>query len=804
MGVITKELKQKYLHKAVCAQRVEGQRTKMGYRPEVKLDIERPRLFTESYKQTEGQPECIRQAKALAHFLDKRTIFIFENERIVGNFGFIPEAIPCYPELEFAGILQGLTTENMRGMLSDEHLQEFKEICKYWEGKCVTDRVRAIIPEDAKDYYDVNGACETLHHRRDKLLLVNYEKALKLGLNFFIKRVEERLKELKYSVPVGMGTRQYIDSKHFLEATLISLNAIVRFAHRFAELAREMAKSEARPWRKKELEEIAQACDWIPGNSPRTLYEALQFWFFIHLVTNYLETLGQGGGTRFDVLMYPYYKNDLDAGRITIEKAVELLEFLWLRINEGVYATSPEAHAAGQGAITLLNMCLGGVTRDGKDASNEMSSMMIEASMNIRTLEPLLVLRYHPAINQDLVFKAIDCIRTGVGYPAIFNDSVIIPWLMERGISLEDAREYGIPVCVEPILPGKAFTLTTAPSMGVLNLAKCFEIALHQGKDPLYGAQIGCVTPDPLSFKNIDDVMDAYLKQVNYVSGKMGEINRCAEVILQEYRQRVLASALIDECIERAQSCMTEFYAHTAMITAVGPVNVVDSLAAIKKFVFDDKKVTMQELLEILQNDWAGKEDLRQEFINKAPKFGNDNEYVDAIARDVFHRSNQEVQKHKDTHGSPLVLDGSIAGAYWLWGRKVGATPDGRKRKETLADGNGSPMTGRDRSGPTAVIKSLGKLSPPPWATLTNQRFMPQFLEGENKKIFAQYLKTFADLGCWHIQFNVVDDATLCDAKEHPENYNDLIVRVAGFSAYFVDLSEFNQDQIIARTAQSF
>jgi formate C-acetyltransferase len=800
----TRELKKKYIHKAVCATREEGQRTKMGYRPEVTMDIERPRLITESYKQTDGQPECIRQAKALAHFLDNRTVLIFEDERIVGNYGFTPSAIPCYPELEQRQVLHSVMEGDLHDMLSDENREEFIDICRFWEGKSIGDRVRAVIPEDAKDYYDVNGACETLHHRRDKLILVNYEKAFKVGLNGLIQQVEAKLEELKVCVPQGMDTKQYIDSKHFMEAMLISLKATVRFANRFAALAREMAIKEKQSWRKKELEEIADICDWVPANPPRTFYEALQAWFFIHLIVNYFETLGQGGGCRLDVLTYPYYEKDLEEVRITRESALELLEFLWLKINDGAIVSPPEEHMSAQGAIKLFQFVLGGVTADGEDASNEISHLMMEASMNIHTLEPLLVLRYHPKINQEIVLKAISCIRTGMGYPSVFNDSAIIPWLVNWGIPLEDARDYGIPVCVEPILPGKAFTLTTAPSMGVLNLAKCFELALNSGKDPLYGAQLGFATPDPITFKNIDDVMQAYLKQVNHVSRKIAQINRCAETVIHDHRQRVFASTLIDDCIETAQSCMNEFYNHMAMITAVGPVNVADSLAAIKKFVFDNKKVTMEELMEILKNNWEGKEILRQEFINKAPKFGNDDEFVDLIARDVFYKSNEEVGKHKDIHGSPLVLDGSIAGAYWIWGRKVGATPDGRKRKDTLADGNGSPMAGKDRTGPTAVLNSLGKISPPPWATLTNQRFMPQFLEDENKVLFAQYLKTFADLGCWHIQFNVVDDSTLRDAQEHPENYDDLIVRVAGFSAYFVDLSKFNQDQIIARTAQSF
>lgn len=804
MSVRTRELKKKYIHKAIVARREAGKRSVLNFRPEVKICVERARLLTESYRETDGQPECIRQAKALAHILDNRTIFIYEDERVIGNFGSDPAAIPCYPELEEAELLKGITEGAMKGMLDDGDRQELVEICHYWEGKSIGDRVKAIIPGDVKDYHDVNGVCETLHHRRSREVLPNYEKMLKVGLNSLIKQVEDRLNELKASVPQDMDTRRYIQAKHFLEAMLISLEAAVRFARRFATLAREMAGSEERPWRKKELEGIAEVCDWVPANPARTFYEALQAWFFIHLIVNHVETLNQGGGCRFDVLMYPYYKKDIDEGRLTREDAQELLEFLWLRINDGAVVSSPEYLAPSQGSIRLFTFDIGGVTPEGNDATNELSLLIIDASMEIKILEPLLALRYHPEINHDLILKAIDCIGTGVGYPAVFNDSVIVPWLVNRGIPIEDARTYGVTTCVELTLQGKAFFTTKSPSIGFLNLAKCFEIALYQGKDPMYGAQLGCVTPAPTTFRNIDDVMQAYLKQVNYVSGKMAEIARIGEVVQQEYRQSPFTSALIDGCIENARSCMDEFYNQLGFITTCGPVNVADSLAAIKKFVFEDKKVSMQELMEILKRDWDGQEVLRQEFINKAPKFGNDDDYVDLIARDVFHKSQEEVQKHADVHGCPFSLDGSVAGVYGLWGLKTGATPDGRKSREILADGDGSPMSGRDKNGPTAVLNSIGKISPPPWPMLINQRFLPQFLEGENKKVFAQYLKTFADLGIWHLQFNVVGDKTLLDAQLHPENYSDLIVRVAGYSAYFVDLNKALQDQIIARTAQAF
>lgn len=530
----------------------------------------------------------------------------------------------------------------------------------------------------------------------------------------------------------------------------------------------------------------------------------MQAWFFIHLVVNYMETMNQGSGCRFDSLMFPYYQRDVAAGRLAPAEAQELLEFLWLKINDGAVVSSPEYLAPSQGSIRLFAFTIGGVRPEGGDATNELSFLIINASMEIKTLEPLLVLRYHPGLSEELVLKAIDCIGTGVGYPALFNDTAIVPWLTNRGIPVEEARKYGITACVELTLQGKAFFTTKSPSIGFLNLAKCFELALYQGKDALYGRQLGCATPDPATFQNIEDFMQAYLKQVNFISGKMAQIARIAEVVQQKYRQHPFTSALIDGCIENARSAMDEFYGQLGFITTCGPVNVADSLAAIKKFVFEDRRVTVPEMLEILKNDWEGQESLRQEFINKAPKFGNDDDEVDLIARDVFHKSQEEVRKHTDIHGCPFSLDGSVAGVYGLWGLKTGATPDGRRSKETLADGNGSPMAGRDKTGPTAVLNSLGKISPPSWPMLVNQRFLPQFLEGENKRAFAQYLKTYGDLGIWHIQFNVVDNTTLRDAQLNPPKYSDLIVRVAGYSAYFVDLNKALQEQIINRNTQSF
>lgn len=806
MSSRTRELKKKYAHKEFVARREPGKRTKLSYRPGVKMCLERASLLAESRKETEGQPEAIRQAKQLAKVLDNMTIFIFEDERIVGSDASSQVALPLYPEKHIEHLLYEVTEGSLSNTLDEQDKQKFMEVYHYWKGKSIDDRVRAVLPADLKPYLEVNeGVCETLHYRREKVgATPNYERVFKVGLNGLIKQIEDRLQELEEHKPSDMGAKQYIESRHFLEAMSISLKAGIRFANRFAALAREMMKSEASPQRRRELEQIAEACDWVPANPPRTFYEALQAWWFLRLICYFIETEWAGDGTRFDVLMYPYYKKDIEEGRLTREEAQELLEFLWLRLMEIGRITTPEAAAPAAGESKLQAVNLGGITAQGDDATNEVSFLMLDATIELQPVQPSLVLRYHPKINQELILRAIDCMRTGVGYPAIYNDSVIIPWFVNRGIPVEDARNYSIYICVQPGIPGKAMCTCGGPSMGVINLAKCLEIALHQGKDPIYGKQIGYTTPDPTTFRNIDDVIQAYLKQVNFVIGRMSQIHNIAMNVLQEYHQTPFTSALIDGCIETAQSCSKEFYRSFPIVTATGTVNVADSLAAIRKFVFDDKVVTMQELIEVLRNNFEGREDLRQELINKAPKFGNDDDYVDLIARDVFYRTQEEVRKFADVHGTPFTLDGSIAAAHALWGRKVGATPEGRKNKETLADGNGSPVTGRDKNGPTAVLKSLSKISPPPWPMLVNQKFLPQFLEGENRKMFAQYLKTFADLGIWHVQFNVVDRETLLNAQEHPENYGDLVVRVAGYSAYFVDIPRNLQDEIIARTTQAF
>jgi formate C-acetyltransferase len=449
-----------------------------------------------------------------------------------------------------------------------------------------------------------------------------------------------------------------------------------------------------------------------------------------------------------------------------------------------------------------LQQVLGGTTVDGEDATNEFSFIMLDAAIAMHTATTGYVLRYHPKISPQLIDRAIDLIRTGVGYPSIFNDSAVILMLVNRGIPLEDAMGYTVRGCVMWIIPGKNSHNHRAASAS-LNCGKCLELALNQGVDMLTGKQLGCPTHDPATFTSLEDVKNAFFEQVKFMLEKYARIINLADDFYVRYMQLPFTSAVVDGCIERGQDTNSWTYHTRIAIHGTGNTNVADSLAAIQKFVFEDKRLTLVELVEALKSNFEGREELRQRLINEVPKFGNDDDYVDNIMRELQHKLQHLAEQHKSWWGDPMSFDGSIAGGYYMWGKRTAASADGRKARDSFADAVLSPMAGRDHQGPTAVIKSCGKVRPT-WPFLTNQKFLPQFLEGENKKKFAAYLKTWADLGNYQIQFNVVAPDTLLDAQAHPENYTNLVVRVAGYSAYFVDLSKGIQDDIIARVSQQF
>ena len=792
-------LKSKLVSKAVRNVRkgLETDEAARGmYRPEVKLDLQRSRLLTESYKETDGEPMGIRRAKALENILTKMDIYILDWERIVGNHAAVPEGLYYGIDMNWRSVKRIVSGKEGHTLLDDAGRAELGELCKYWDGKSMSDRQQNLFTGDTLGkYWKYEGTFLWTHW--SELGIPDYEKILQAGLKGIIKEAEDRLIEIDQTVP-----QDYIDQKEFLQAVLICLKAVVRFANRYAEKARDMAAKTSDIEDKKRLEGIGRTCDWVPENPPRSLLEALQSFYFIHLV-RYIEYSTIGIGVRFDKVFGPHYESDLQKGKITRDEALELLQLLWVKFQELGLVYSPMVSSVYGGVASLQAITLGGVDEKGKDITNEMTYLVLETAKTMRTLEPSIALRYHDGTPDELLSKAIDVISTGIGYPSFFNDKSLIPTLEEWDVPLEDARDYASSGCVYIEIPGKN---RARRALGYFILPKCLWWALHQGIDPKTGEQWGAKTPDPRTFESKEDLMDAYLEQVRFFFGKMVTIENTCRSLYEKYLPRPFYSAVLEGCIQKGKDSRQWIYPSSVhdQCAIIGSTNVADSIAAIKRVVFEDKKVYMDKLIEAMDNNWQGFEEIRQMMI-RSPKYGNDDDYPDEIATEVHHRTSEVMAEFTDRFGNPYRGDGSAVSATYGLAFNTPSTPDGRKDGDPFADATLSPIQGGDHNGPTAVLKSASKISTEKtYNHLLNQKFLPSALEGDMKKTFMSYLRSWGELGISHIQFNVVDSKILLAAQKNPEGYQDLIVRVAGYSAYFVDLSKGLQDSIIKRTEQNF
>jgi formate C-acetyltransferase len=452
--------------------------------------------------------------------------------------------------------------------------------------------------------------------------------------------------------------------------------------------------------------------------------------------------------------------------------------------------------------VTTRLLTIGGVDARGRDATNEMSSITLRARTSLALTQPTVAIRIHEDTPDAFLYEVTDSIRQQPGVYSLFNDTMMIPYVMQFGVPLEDARNYSKEGCMRWLIPGKPMGQRALG--GVFSLPRCLEYALHAGVNQRTGNRVGAATPDPLTFTCIEDVMQAYLEQLRFFVEKCVTINNVTEVLDQEALPQPFLSALMDGCIERGEDCRTYKFVPNSIIQSVGQITTVNSFVAMRKLIFDDKTVTMQELLDALAADWEGKEELRQQFI-AAPKFGMDDEYADEIACDFYKRTADVFRSFKDVYGGFYREDGTGGSTYYAGSILTGATPDGRKTQDLFNDGTISPTPNTDLKGPTAVLNSIGKIDHVASHTnCLNQKFTAQFLEGENRQKFVAYLRGFVRLGIHHIQFNIMDRETLLDAQKHPEQYATMVVRVAGYSAYFVDLNERLQNQIISRTPQRF
>ncbi len=771
------------------------------YRPEVRLCIERARLITESYKKTEGQPMVLRRAKALAHYLDKRTLYVLPEERIVGNITAEPCSLVTFPE-KWSGWLDKAIEDEYGMLLPDkEKRRELHEIHSYWKGKSVHGMERDLLPEDILYYWFYPNQGVFLWRHGGHVGTPDYERVFKAGLKAVVADARAKLKEISTDPELYLHARDYLKKKAFYEAVIIVTEAVIRQGKRFAALCQEKAATEQGPKRKAELEELAAICDWVPENPPRSLHEALQSYWFINLVARVLDIQTSGLGDRMDQIFYPFYKKDREAGKVDYKQAQELTEHLLLKMNEEGALIPPSQPAAGP-LITRVTT-IGGVTKEGADATNEMTFIIMDAKNEMGRNQPAIAVRLHPLTPQSLMHKIVESVVKQPGVYSFFNDNMMIPFLMNFGIPLRDARNYATDGCMRWIIPGKAMGQRALG--GYVALPKCLEYALYQGVDKFSGKQVGPRTSDPLTWTSVEDVMKAYEEQLRFFMHKQFTIYNLVDVLDGEWLPQPFLSGVVEGCMERGQDVREYKYYPNTIIQPVGQVTIINSLAAMKKLVFDEKKVTMADLLSVLRSNWEGKEPLRQMFLNEPPKWGNDDDYVDLIGREFYTRTNQVVKSFKNIWGVSHNEDGTGSSTYFDYSGMTGATPDGRKDRDLFNDGTVSAAVGTDRKGPLAILKSVSKLDHAGTMThLLNMKFTPQELLRNNGDNFIALMRAFVDLGIHHIQFNVIDKQTLLDAQQHPESYEDLIVRVAGLAAYFVDLSKSLQDQIIARSEQKF
>jgi len=766
---------------------------------------ERALIYTRVYQETEGEPMIVRRAKALRALLKEMTIYIQDGELIVGNQASTPRSAPVYPETETCYLLEdGLESFETRHedpfVVPEDVKRKLEDVLPWWENKTVEEVAPHIMPELTCRLMNLNH--KVFHpeiHLRGGIGHVagGFERVLERGFEGLKKEAEQRLRELDYIDPEDM------DKKDFYRAAIITCEGVMVFAKRFSKLARNLAKGEKDPHRKKELKKIAEVCSQVPAKPARTYHEVVQSIWFSHLFLQ-IESNGLGVSPgRLDQYLYPYYKNDLEAGSVTTEEAQELLECIWVKIEEIKRVYDCECARNFAGYTTGLNVTIGGQKKDGTDATNDVSYMCLDAQYNLRTAHPNFTVRYHNKLADALLNRAAEVIRLGTGMPEILNDEAHIPSLMNRGIKLEDARSYTNIGCVEPAVPGKTCSWSNA---AMFNLGKCLELALNNGKCMLCGEQAGPETGEPSTFTSIEDVVKAYDKQVTFFVKHMVISLNAIDRAHKELVQTPYLSLLVSDCLEKGKD-ITAGGAHYNFTSpqGVGVADVADSLAAIDRLVFQEKAITMDALISALKTDFENKEPLRQKLINGAPKYGNDIDYVDQLARHVGRIYCEEVEKYKNPRGGIYNPGLYPVSANVPLGRNTAALPNGRKAMTPLADGI-SPTHGSDQNGPTAVVKSVSKVDQmiASNGTLLNQRLSPGLLaDKKGLQSLSNLIRTYFDFRGKHIQFNVVDSKTLREAQKKPDQYGNLVVRVAGYSAFFTQLHKDVQDDIIGRTEQS-
>ena len=813
------------------------------------IESARAKLITESYKATEGQPTITRRAEAFAHILRNIPIIIRDDELIVGSSTIAPRGCQTFPEFSYQWLEDELDTVATRTAdpfyIAEETKQELREVHKYWKGKTSSELATSYMAPEAIRAIDHNIFTPgNYFYNGVGHVTVKYEEVLAIGYKGIIDKAQAELDRCQ------VGDGNYVKKSHFLNAVILSCQAVIEYAERYAELASKMAAECTDPVRKQELLQIAENCSRVPANGATSFYEACQsFWFVQQLLQ--VESSGHSiSPGRFDQYMYPYYKADLDKGIITRESAQELLDCIWVKLND-LNKVRDAASAEGFAGYSLFqNLIVGGQDKYGNDVTNDLSVMCILASMHVHLPMPSLSIRVWNGSPHELLIKAAELTRTGIGLPAYYNDEVIIPALLNRGLTLADAREYNIIGCVEPQKAGKTDGWHDA---AFFNMCRPLELVFSNGMDK--GELVGIQTGDVTKMTTFEEFYDAYKKQMEYCISLLVNADNAIDVAHAERVPLPFESCMVDDCISRGLSVQEggAIYNFTGP-QGFGIANMADSLYAIRKLVYEDKKVSMEEYKEALAWNYdkgldkqsvkdisemilkgmqdggmnvtedtakavlttvmrlkPTEEQLRRfteihHMIDEVPKYGNAIDDVDYFARDVAYTYTRPMQKYHNPRGGQYQAGLYPVSANVPLGGQTGATPDGRYAHTPVADGV-SPSAGKDVKGPTAAATSVSRLDHfiVSNGTLFNQKFHPSALAGrEGLEKFVSLIQTFFDQKGMHMQFNVVDRETLLDAQKHPEKYSHLVVRVAGYSALFTTLSRSLQDDIIRRTEQGF
>ncbi|MGZ5495276.1 MAG: trans-4-hydroxy-L-proline dehydratase [Candidatus Aminicenantales bacterium] len=764
------------------------------------ISAERARLITEFYKRPETRDLSLpmQHAQAFKHIMESKTIVFNDGELIVGERGPAPKATPTYPEVCIHSLqdLRYLNDRKKTAFASDDETRRVyaEEIIPFWKGRSQRDRIFSEMTKEWIDAYEAGVFIEFMEQRAPGHTVLD-GKIYKKGLLDFKKDIEAALAGLDFK-----NDPAAYDKQEELKAMAVSVDAVVAFAHRHAEKARELAKGEKDLARKKEFERIAEVCDRVPAHAPRDFWEALQAYWFVHLgvITEY-NTWDSYNPGRLDQHLWPFYEKGLADGTLTKESARELLEAFWVKFNNQPAPPKVGVTAEESGTYTdfaLINV--GGLKEDGTDGVNELSYLILDVIEEMRILQPSSMVQISAKGPDAFLLRALKIVKTGFGQPSIFNTDAIVQELVRQGKSVADARNGGCSGCVEAGAFGKeAYILT-----GYFNLPKVFEIALNNGIDPRTGKTIGLETGDPAAFKTFDQLFEAFRKQIRHFVDIKVRGSNVIERLYATYLPAPFLSVLVDDCVKNGKDYHGGGARYNSnYIQGVGVGTITDILSAIRYNVYDNTHFTMTELLAALKSNFSGYETLRQRVLNRTPKFGNDDDYADSLMTRVFEAYFEAVDGRPTPRGGSYRINLLPTTAHIYFGKMTGATADGRLAGDAVSEGV-SPVQGADRKGPTAVIKSLGKMDHiRTGGTLLNQKFTPQLLADDTgMKGLKDLVRSYFRLMGHHIQFNVVTADLLRTAQAQPEKYRDLIVRVAGYSDYFVDCSTELQNEIIHRT----